>query len=62
MSLIAQLDSYPLNTQVMTFSVTINPCVVTSAAVTTNALDPLKTQLVYVRDSVGAQITLATFT
>ena len=44
----------------MAFSVTINNCVVTSAAL--SPFDPLVTKLVYVQDTVGALLPLATFT
>ena len=62
MNLVAKLDSYPLNTQTMSFLVTITSCVVTSAVVTQNAFDPLQTKLVYIRDTLGLLIPLATFT
>lgn len=45
----------------MTFTVTINPCIVTSVAVSSNPFDPLQTHLVYVRDTVGLLIALASF-
>jgi hypothetical protein len=61
MSLIAKLDAYPLNTQTMTFSVIINPCIVTDTTVFENEFDPKKTYLVYIKDTVGVFIPVATF-
>lgn len=61
MNLIATLDNYPLNTQTMPFTVTIYSCIVTSTSISENAFDPLKTELVYVKDTVGLLIPVANF-
>ena len=41
LSLMAKLDAYPLNTQTMPFTMTINPCIVTSVVPSSNAFDPI---------------------
>ena len=63
MTVTAKLDSYPsATTQTLSFNVIVDPCVVTSLAVASNAFNAALTTTVNIEDSIGLMIPIATFT
>lgn len=62
MTVTASLVANPSVSQALTFTVYVDPCVVTSASVSLNAMNPLLTTTVTILDAVGYQLPLTTYT